>query len=172
MCDLKIPQSGWLKAFWPISQEQHFSKQQICTGTQELNFYYRTNSGEINDQIFLWIKKKNPISGPKVRDIEYDVGLTKHFWLTVSMQKISWIHKLILYIHHILGSHELNGHTHFWPCSPKNHWNNFQFCWICTSMQNISLFHSFLILLISEFFDQSGYTHFWPCPPKIYSINF
>ena len=53
MCDLKIPQSGWLKAFWPISQEQHFSKQQICTGTQELNFYYRTNSGEINDQIFL-----------------------------------------------------------------------------------------------------------------------
>ena len=28
---------------------------------------------------FFFELKKNPISGPKVRDIEYDVGLTKHF---------------------------------------------------------------------------------------------
>ena len=32
----------------------------------------------------------------KVKDIEYDVGLTKNYCLTVSMQKISWIHELIL----------------------------------------------------------------------------
>ena len=43
----------------------------------------------------------------KVKDIEYNVGLTKSYWITVSMQKISSIHKLI---QQILGSHELNGH--------------------------------------------------------------
>ena len=46
----------------------------------------------------------------KVKDIEYNVGLTKSYCITVSMQKISSIHKLI---QQILGSHELNGHTKF-----------------------------------------------------------
>ena len=32
----------------------------------------------------------------KVKDIEYDVGLTKNYCLTVIMQKISSINKLIL----------------------------------------------------------------------------
>ena len=45
----------------------------------------------------------------KVKDIEY-VGLTKNYCITVSMRKISSIHKLI---QHILESHELNGHTQF-----------------------------------------------------------
>ena len=31
----------------------------------------------------------------KVKDIEYNVGLTKSYCITVSMQKISSIHKLI-----------------------------------------------------------------------------
>ena len=35
------------------------------------------------------------------------------------MQKISWIHKLILEIQQILGSHELNKHTHFDHIHPK-----------------------------------------------------
>ena len=46
----------------------------------------------------------------KVKDIEYDAGLTKNYCITVSMQKISSIHKLI---QQILGSHELNDYTHF-----------------------------------------------------------
>ena len=46
----------------------------------------------------------------KVKDIEYNVGLTKSYCITVSMQKISSIHKLI---QQILGSHELNDYTHF-----------------------------------------------------------
>ena len=29
MVDLKIPQSEWLRAFWPISQEQHFSQLEL-----------------------------------------------------------------------------------------------------------------------------------------------
>ena len=49
----------------------------------------------------------------KVKDIEYGVGPTKNYCTTVSMQKISSINKLILKIQQILGSHELNGHTHF-----------------------------------------------------------
>ena len=46
----------------------------------------------------------------KIKDIEYTVGLTKNYCITVSMQKISSIHKLIQLI---LGSHELNDHTYF-----------------------------------------------------------
>ena len=40
----------------------------------------------------------------KVKDIEYNIGLIKKYCITVSMQKISSIHKLIL---QILGSPEL-----------------------------------------------------------------
>ena len=46
----------------------------------------------------------------KVKDIEHNVSLTKNYCITVSMQKISSIHKLI---QQILGSHELNDHTSF-----------------------------------------------------------
>ena len=53
----------------------------------------------------------------KVKDKKYDVGLTKNYCITVSMQKISWIHKLIP---QILGSHEINGHIHFWLAPLKN----------------------------------------------------
>ena len=45
----------------------------------------------------------------EVKDIEYNVGLTKNYCITVSMQKISSIHKLI---QQILGSHKLNDHAH------------------------------------------------------------
>ena len=44
----------------------------------------------------------------KVKDIKYNVGLTQNYCITVSMQKISSIHKLI---QQILGSPELNGHA-------------------------------------------------------------
>ena len=42
----------------------------------------------------------------KVKNIEYNVGLTNNYCITVSMQKVSSIHKLI---QQILGPHELNG---------------------------------------------------------------
>ena len=45
-----------------------------------------------------------------LKDIDYNVGLTENYCITVSMQKISSIHKLI---QQILGSHELNDYTHF-----------------------------------------------------------
>ena len=45
--DLKILQSDWLRAFWPISQKQDFSQYRICAGTQQIY------SKKVNDQIFL-----------------------------------------------------------------------------------------------------------------------
>ena len=51
----KIPQSEWVRVFWPISTEQHFSQtEDLYRNTaNNINFHYRTNSSNINDQIFL-----------------------------------------------------------------------------------------------------------------------
>ena len=57
----------------------------------------------------------------KVKDIEYNVNLTKNYCITVSMQKISSIHKLSLKIQQVLGSHELNGLGHLSLRPPENH---------------------------------------------------
>ena len=46
--NLKILQSDWLRAFWPISQ-----KPDLCKNTANIiKFLYRPNSEKINDQIF------------------------------------------------------------------------------------------------------------------------
>ena len=49
----------------------------------------------------------------KVKDIEYDAGLTKNYCITVNMQKISLIYK---HIQQILESHVLSEHAYFRPC--------------------------------------------------------
>ena len=46
----------------------------------------------------------------KAKNKKCNVGLIKNYCITVSMQKISSIHKLI---QQILGYHELNDNTHF-----------------------------------------------------------
>ena len=46
----------------------------------------------------------------KAKNKKCNVGLIKNYCITVSMQKISSIHK---FIHQILGSHELNDQAHF-----------------------------------------------------------
>ena len=46
----------------------------------------------------------------KVKNKKCDVGLIENYCITVSMQKISLIHKLT---QQILGSHELSEHAHF-----------------------------------------------------------
>ena len=55
----------------------------------------------------------------KVKDTEYDVGLTKNYCISVSMQKLNSIHKLIFKIQQILGSRELNDHAYFDHVQPK-----------------------------------------------------
>ena len=93
----------------------------------------------------------------KVKNIEYNVGLTNNYCITVSMKKVSSIHKYI----QILGSHELNDYTQFWTGPPKKHWNNFLLSWICATKQKmfISSIHSwdtanFLAMPIQKFSDQ------------------
>ena len=46
------------RAFWPISQEQDFFQiEDWCRNrANNINFHYRTTSGKINDQIFLYIQ--------------------------------------------------------------------------------------------------------------------
>ena len=111
---------------------------------------------------------RNPISTTavdlhlKVKDIEYDIGLIKNYCIATSMQTISSIHKLILKIQQILGSHKIAtpifDHAH-----PKNHWNNFSLSWISTTMHKTSLFHLLILEIqsILESCDQTGHTHFW-----------
>ena len=100
----------------------------------------------------------------KVKNREHNVGLANNYCITVSMQKVSSIHKLI---QQILVSHELIDYTQFWPGPPKNHWNNFLLSWICTTMQKISSFHQFILEIqpILESRDQTGHTHL--AMPKI-----
>ena len=49
--DLKIQQSDWSRAFWPISQELDFSQAwDLCKNTENIiKFLYRPNSENIND---------------------------------------------------------------------------------------------------------------------------
>ena len=54
MVDLKILQSEWLRAFWPIiSPDKDFSQiEDLCRNiANNINFHYGTDSGKINDQI-------------------------------------------------------------------------------------------------------------------------
>ena len=55
----------------------------------------------------------------KVKDTEYNVDLTKIYYIASSMQSINLIHKQILTVQQILGSHELHSCTHFWPWPTK-----------------------------------------------------
>ena len=63
--NLKILQSDWLRAFWPISSELDFSRTwSLCRNTEnKTKFHYRTNSGKINVRNFS-INSKNFIFGP------------------------------------------------------------------------------------------------------------
>ena len=58
---LKILQSDWLRAFWPISQEQDISQiRDLCRNTaNNRSLHDRENTVKINDQNFF--KLKNPI---------------------------------------------------------------------------------------------------------------
>ena len=105
----------------------------------------------------------------KAKNKTCNVALIKNYCITVSMQKVSSIHKLI---QQILGSHELNDYTHFWPGPPKNHWNNFLLSWICYAKnQFIPSIHSWDTANFRVPWP-TGQTHFWPCQSKNFLINF
>ena len=51
LVNLKILQSDWSTAFWPLSQEPDFSQVwDLCRNTvNNINFHYRSNSIKINE---------------------------------------------------------------------------------------------------------------------------
>ena len=61
----------------------------------------------------------------------------------------------------ILESCDQTGHTHFWPCRPKEFVISFRFLWICINMQKVNLFHPFIFQIQSVLgsCDQTGYSH-------------
>ena len=61
--DLKILQSDWPRAFWPISQEIYSQVWDLCNNTiNNINFFCRPNSEKINAKFSNAIKK--PYSWP------------------------------------------------------------------------------------------------------------
>ena len=65
MVDWKILQSGWLRTFWSISQEQKFSQiwDLFRNTANNISFHYTIKPVKINDHIFQYIQK-NPVFGP------------------------------------------------------------------------------------------------------------
>ena len=56
--DLKILQSDWPRAFWPISQEVYSQVWDLCNNTiNNINFFCRPNSEKINAKFSNAIKK-------------------------------------------------------------------------------------------------------------------
>ena len=89
MVHLKIMQSEWLKAFWPISPEQDLSQQTAGWKDGQTLFHMTlldTAYGPTSTTAVDWHLK--------VKDIDYSVDLTE--LPTVRMQKINSIHKLTL----------------------------------------------------------------------------
>ena len=71
----------------------------VYVGQLQLEFY-QIRGTTAKDPLHLKIKEQH-------------ISLTKNYCITFSIQKISSIHKFILKIQQILGSHELKGHCHF-----------------------------------------------------------
>ena len=118
---------------------------------------------------------------PQFEQIEQEVQLqwtpgiyrsNQNYCITISMQKIRSIHKLILKIQQILSSNELKSKGFFLPNPPKNRWINFWLSRISTNIQKVSLFLLFIFEIesILNSRDQTGHIHFWPCPHQIFSI--
>ena len=82
-----------------------------------INVTFISNTGSDltgNNKSFGYQKEKKKISTTpldpehlKVKDIEQDINLTKNYYITISMQKISSIQKFNFKIQQILGSHKL-----------------------------------------------------------------
>ena len=57
---------------------------------------------------------------PRQLNLKENISLIKNYCITISIQKISSIHKFILKIQQIFGSHELKDYGHFSPQPPKH----------------------------------------------------
>ena len=95
--------------------------------------------------------------------VKENICLTKNYCITISIQNISSIHKLILKIRADFRV-SWTKRPHFRPRPPKN----FQLYWICirhARNQFLQSVHPFEIQSILQPCYQTGHTHFWSCPP-------
>ena len=85
-------------------------------------------------------------------------GLTKNYYITSSVQKLSSIHRFILEIKQIFESQDLKGHSNMWPCAYIKY--------LDTMYKHAK---NQLILLIYSW-DTANYrvNHIWLCPPINY----
>ena len=98
-----------------------------------------------------------------------DINLTKTHCMTISMQKVSSVHKFILKMQRVLGFHELKSHAHAHPKNIDVFFSFPKFLLACKkSVYSICLF--LLIQSILESHDQAGHTNYWP--PKKILMNF
>ena len=112
----------------------------------------------------------------KLKDIEYEVGLTKNYCITVSMQKISSVHTIILKIQQILGSHGLNK----WPCPflttpvQKSVKYLLAFLNLCQHAKNLFIpsIHSWEAVKFRVLWPDWQNTHILLFSPKNFLINF
>ena len=148
---------------------------ELCMNTwNNINFHYRTNSVEINYQIFFKIKKNTsfgPFSLWQFKSFSKKCDSATHNdWISfqpscicTSMQKIRLFHLFSFEKQSILKSHDQTGHTHFWTCPPNKFLISFYLLWICINMLKISLFHLFILEIesILESHLMTGHIHFW-----------
>ena len=84
---------------------------------------------------------------------------------TISIQKISSIHKFTLKVKHVLGSHELKSHGHFWIRPHKNNWIKFSLSQIRISIKKwlypICSFLSLVTRLAALIFEHGHPKMFW-----------
>ena len=104
-----------------------------------------------------------------LKDKEKNIGLTKSYCITISIQKINSIHKFVFKIQQILRSHELTS-----PMPTQKLFDQLLIFVISVSICKKYLFHLFILQIqsILKSIDQIGHTYSWPCRTKKISINF
>ena len=108
---------------------------------------------------YSWQSKKCNCSKLAFTSQRYRVSCWSNQKIIASQSTCKKSAQFILKIQQSFESNELNRCAHFWQTPPKNHWNNFQLSWTCTSMQKISSFHRFIpeIQSISKSRHQTGH---------------
>ena len=100
---------------------------------------------------------------PQHLKVKEDISLTKNYCISISIQKISSVHKFIFKMQQILGFHELTslGNTH-----PKIIESAFSFPEFVKACKR-SVYSICSLLRYNQFFhEQNGHAHFWLCPPQ------
>ena len=113
--EIKIPQSLWLRTFWPTSQEQKFSKiWDLCRNTpNNRNFHYRTSSEKIKDYLrYKTITSQNVPSKAQIKNFFISYKNYVPFSKLSSFRILN--HPMIYQISEVKMSISTRDKVHFW----------------------------------------------------------